>query len=151
MLVKTRFAPSPTGVLHVGSVRTALFAWLFARHHNGEFILRIEDTDQLRSTSESVQAILDGLDWLKLNYDQGPIFQTQRYQRYQEIAEQLLKEGKAYRCQCSKERLEVLRNEQLSKKEKPRYDGHCRNLSLNKEDAPVIRFKKSKPRFSRIS
>lgn len=142
MVVRTRFAPSPTGFLHVGSVRTALFSWLYARRHNGQFILRIEDTDQERSTQESVQAILEGMDWLGLDYDEGPFYQTQRYSRYQEIARQLLEEGSAYRCVCSKERLEQLRESQLAAKEKPRYDGHCRDKNLPETKEPyVLRFK----------
>ncbi|KTD23590.1 glutamyl-tRNA synthetase, catalytic subunit [Legionella lansingensis] len=141
MIFRTRFAPSPTGFLHVGGVRTALFSWLYARHHKGEFILRIEDTDQERSTQESVQAILDGMEWLGLNYDAGPFYQTKRYGRYQEIAQTLLEEGKAYRCECSKERLEALREAQLAAKEKPRYDGHCRDKDLPAGDGQVIRFK----------
>lgn len=142
MTVRTRFAPSPTGFLHVGGVRTALFSWLYAKHHHGEFILRIEDTDQERSTQESVRAILDGMAWLGMDYDEGPIYQTDRYQRYKEVAQQFLDEGKAYRCECSKERLDALRESQLAAKEKPRYDGLCRNKKFPLSDAPyVIRFK----------
>ncbi|CDZ77044.1 Glutamate--tRNA ligase [Legionella massiliensis] len=142
MAVRTRFAPSPTGFLHVGGVRTALFSWLYARHNNGQFILRIEDTDQERSTQESVQAILDGMDWLGLDFDEGPFYQTKRYSRYKEVADRLLEEGSAYRCVCSKERLEQLRESQLAAKEKPRYDGHCRDKNLPETDEPhVLRFK----------
>ncbi|WP_419418896.1 glutamate--tRNA ligase [Legionella sp. D16C41] len=142
MVVRTRFAPSPTGFLHVGGVRTALFSWLYAKRHQGQFVLRIEDTDRERSTQESVQAILDGLAWLGMDYDLGPIYQTNRYERYQEIAIRLLSLGHAYRCVCSKERLEALREAQLNAKEKPRYDGHCRNLNLAPTNEPyVIRFK----------
>lgn len=142
MTIRTRFAPSPTGFLHVGGVRTALFSWLYAKHHQGEFILRIEDTDRERSTQESVQAILDGMSWLGLDYDEGPFYQTERYDRYNQVVEQFLAEGKAYRCECSKERLEKLREDQLAAKEKPRYDGHCRARNLPAMDAPhVIRFK----------
>lgn len=142
MEVRTRFAPSPTGVLHVGSVRTALFSWLYAKHFKGQFILRIEDTDQERSTQESVQAILDGMAWLGLDYDEGPIYQTDRYPRYQSVIEQLLAEKKAYRCVCTKERLEAMREQQIQAKQKPRYDGHCRHLDLPASDQPfVIRFK----------
>ena len=142
MVVRTRFAPSPTGFLHVGGVRTALFSWLYARHHQGEFILRIEDTDRERSTEESVQAILEGMQWLGLNHDKGPFYQTERYPRYASIAEQLLDEGKAYRCTCSKARLEGLREAQLAAKEKPRYDGHCRMKNLSAGEAPfVVRFR----------
>lgn len=142
MVIRTRFAPSPTGLLHVGGVRTALFSWLYARHHGGQFILRIEDTDQERSTAESVQAILDGMHWIGLDYDEGPYYQTKRYDRYKEIANQFLENGQAYRCTCSKERLENLRAAQLDAKEKPRYDGHCRDLGLAATSEPhVIRFR----------
>ena len=145
MSVKTRFAPSPTGFLHVGGVRTALFAWLYAKHHDGAFVLRIEDTDEARSTPESVQAILDGMAWLGLNPDEPPVYQTGRYARYQAIIEDWLNAGKAYRCTCTKERLEALREAQLKAKEKPRYDGHCRALNLAQVDGPhVIRFKNPK-------
>ena len=142
MIVRTRFAPSPTGFLHVGGVRTALFSWLYARHHQGEFFLRIEDTDRERSTKESVQAILDGMNWLGLSHEHDPVYQSDRYARYTEIAEQLLQEGKAYRCNCSKERLEALRAAQLEAREKPRYDGHCRDKHLSVNEASyVVRFK----------
>lgn len=142
MVVRTRFAPSPTGFLHVGGVRTALFAWLFAKRHHGEFVLRIEDTDQERSTQESVDAILEGMQWLGLTCDEGPIYQTHRYPRYLQMIQQLLDEGKAYRCYCSKERLEALRESQLEAKLKPRYDGKCRHLQTTDVQTPhVIRFK----------
>lgn len=142
MQVRTRFAPSPTGMLHIGSARTALFSWLYARKHNGKFVLRIEDTDVERSTQEAVNAILDGMKWLGLTWDEGPIHQMQRMQRYQEVTQQLLNEGKAYRCYCSKVRLEDLREKQLAKKEKPRYDGLCRLKDPNDPAQPfVIRFK----------
>lgn len=142
MVVRTRFAPSPTGFLHVGGVRTALFSWLYAKRHQGKFILRVEDTDRERSTTESVQAIVDGMHWLGLDCDEGPFFQTDRYPRYLSVAQQLLDEGKAYRCYCSKERLESLRESQLAAKEKPRYDGHCRLKNLPAGDTPfVVRFK----------
>ncbi len=143
MTVRTRFAPSPTGYLHIGGARTALFSWLYARKHGGTFILRIEDTDLERSTAESVNAILEGMTWLGLEYDEGPFSQSDRFDRYREVARQLLAEGKAYHCYCSRERLETLRNEQMAKKEKPRYDGYCRDM----KDAPppgvrpVIRFR----------
>lgn len=141
-MIRTRFAPSPTGYLHVGGARTALYSWLFARHHGGQFVLRIEDTDQVRSTPESVQAILDGMTWLGLNWDKGPIFQSDRYLRYQAVVEQLLQSKQAYRCTCSKERLEALRAQQLEAKEKPRYDGRCRDLNLPESSEPfVVRFK----------
>ncbi len=142
MLVRTRFAPSPTGFLHVGGARTALFSWLYAKRHHGQFILRIEDTDRERSTPESVQAILDGMKWLGLQHDEGPFYQTDRYPRYAEMAQKLLDEGKAYRCQCSMERIDALRDAQVAAKEKPRYDGHCRDKNLPADGKPfVVRFK----------
>lgn len=142
MTIRTRFAPSPTGYLHVGGARTALFSWLLARKNKGVFILRIEDTDLERSTPESVQAILDGMDWLGLHYDEGPFYQTKRFDRYHQILEELLVAGKAYRCYCSKERLEELRFNQLANREKPRYDGLCRDLKNADTTQPhVIRFK----------
>lgn len=140
-MIRTRFAPSPTGYLHIGGARTALYCWLFAKKKQGTFILRIEDTDLERSTPESVQAILEGMEWLNLDYQEGPFYQTHRFDRYRESAELLLKEGKAYRCYCSKERLEKLRETQLANKEKPRYDGHCRNLEQPLNQSFVIRFK----------
>lgn len=140
--IRTRFAPSPTGYLHIGGVRTALFSWLFARHHGGEFILRIEDTDIERSTPESIQAILDGMAWLQLDHDEGPYYQMQRMDRYREVIQQLLDSGHAYRCYCSKERLDQLRESQMAAKQKPRYDGHCRDLGLDDLSRPhVIRFR----------
>ncbi len=140
--VRTRFAPSPTGSLHIGSVRTALFSWLVARHSQGKFILRIEDTDLERSTNESVQAILEGMKWVNLDWDEGPYYQTQHFDRYRAVIATLLEEGKAYRCNCSKERLENLRIEQEALKEKPRYDGHCRALNIQDQgQAFVVRFK----------
>ena len=139
--VRTRFAPSPTGYLHVGGARTALYCWLYARKTQGTFILRIEDTDVERSTQESVQAILDAMTWLNLDYDEGPFYQTERFDRYRAVADQLLQEGKAYRCYCSKERLENLRNEQMANKEKPRYDGFCRDLTTPGEGGYVVRFR----------
>ncbi|MGA1080563.1 MAG: glutamate--tRNA ligase [Steroidobacteraceae bacterium] len=142
MTVRTRFAPSPTGMLHIGGVRTALFCWLYARRHGGQFILRIEDTDRERSTPEAVQVILDGMEWLGLEPDEGPFYQTQRYERYREVIEQWLTEGKAYHCYCSREELEALRNDQLSRKEKPRYDGRCRHRTEPREGVtPVVRFR----------
>lgn len=142
MTVRTRFAPSPTGFLHVGGARTALFCWLYARKHGGAFILRIEDTDLERSTTESVNAILEGMTWLGLEYDEGPFFQTQRFDRYNEIMTQMLNEGRAYRCYCSKERLEALREDQTARKEKPMYDRLCRAKHPASPDAPfVVRFK----------
>ncbi|VAW79345.1 Glutamyl-tRNA synthetase [hydrothermal vent metagenome] len=142
MTVRTRFAPSPTGYLHIGGVRTALFSWLYARKHGGQFILRIEDTDLERSTPESVNAILEGMTWLGLDYDEGPFYQTQRFDRYAEVIQQLMDNGHAYKCYCSKDRLETLRKEQMANKDKPRYDGCCRDgVEPPSADAPfVIRF-----------
>lgn len=142
MSVRCRFAPSPTGYLHIGGARTALFSWLHARRHGGAFVLRIEDTDLTRSTAESVNAILEGMTWLGLEYDEGPFYQTKRMHKYSDVVGRLLDEGKAYRCYCTKERLEGLRAEQLANKEKPRYDGRCREREDQPADQPhVIRFK----------
>ena len=143
MTVRTRFAPSPTGYLHIGGARTALFSWLYARKHGGQFVLRIEDTDLERSTAESVNAILEGMTWLALDYDEGPFYQTKRFDRYAEVIQQLLDSGHAYKCYCSKERLDALREAQMAQKIKPRYDGHCRHgAEPPATDAPfVIRFK----------
>lgn len=142
-MIKTRFAPSPTGVLHVGGARTALFSWLYSRKMGGKFVLRIEDTDLERSTEASVQAILDGMAWLKLDHDEGPYYQTQRFDRYREVVQQLLDQGDAYYCSCSKERLEKLRETQMENKQKPRYDGCCRELGLKPDDAEalIVRFR----------
>lgn len=140
--IRTRFAPSPTGYLHIGGARTALFCWLFARHFGGTFILRVEDTDRERSTPESIQAIMDGMEWLGLDYDEGPFYQMQRMDRYSEVLQQLLDSGHAYRCYCSRERLDELRAAQQAAKQKPRYDGHCRELTDQDSSQPyVIRFK----------
>ncbi|WP_096527819.1 glutamate--tRNA ligase [Candidatus Nitrosoglobus terrae] len=142
MTVCTRFAPSPTGYLHIGGVRTALFSWLHARKHGGHFILRIEDTDRERSSLESVNAILEGMTWLGLEYDQGPFYQTDRFSRYQEIIKQLIASGHAYFCYCTKEELEARRARQLAQKEKPRYDGRCRENAIPRDGiSPVVRFK----------
>jgi len=141
MTVKTRFAPSPTGYLHVGGARTALFSWLHARKHGGRFVLRIEDTDLERSTQESVNAILEGMTWLGLEYDEGPFYQTHRFDRYNGVIDELLAKGLAYRCNCSKERLENLREEQMAAKQKPRYDGHCRDREVSADEPHVIRFR----------
>ena len=124
--VRVRFAPSPTGYLHIGGVRTALFNWLFARHEGGVFVLRIEDTDRERSTPEAIQAILDGLKWLGLDWDEGPIYQTDRLGLYKEHADRLVVMGKAYPCYCTEEELEVRRKEALASKQLPKYDGRCR-------------------------
>ncbi|MGD8630680.1 MAG: glutamate--tRNA ligase [Gammaproteobacteria bacterium] len=141
MSLKTRFAPSPTGYLHVGGARTALFSWLHARKHGGRFVLRIEDTDLQRSTAESINAILEGMIWLGLEYDEGPFYQTHRFERYNEVIQELLDKGLAYRCNCSRERLDALRDGQLQRKEKPRYDGHCRGLLVDPDEPHVIRFR----------
>ncbi len=142
MTIRTRFAPSPTGFLHVGGARTALYSWLYAKRMGGQFILRIEDTDLERSTPEAVDAILEAMDWLGLDYDEGPYYQTKHFDRYREAADHLLKTDCAYYCYCSKERLEKLRETQIANKEKGRYDGHCRDLKLGPRDEPyVIRFR----------
>jgi len=142
MSIVTRFAPSPTGLLHIGGVRTALFSWLYARRRGGRFILRIEDTDRERSTEAAVQVILDGMQWLGLSHDEGPYYQTQRFDRYAEVLQQLLGAGKAYHCYCSKEELEAMRSAQLARKEKPRYDGRCRHRTAPVAGVqPVVRFK----------
>jgi len=147
MTVRTRFAPSPTGFLHIGGARTALFSWAYAKKHGGEFILRIEDTDVARSTPEAVQAILDGMQWLGLDYDQGPFYQMQRMDRYKVVIQSMLAAGSAYYCYSSKEELEALREQQMAQKLKPRYDGKWRpepGKVLPDPPAditPVIRFK----------
>ena len=135
--MKSRFAPSPTGYLHIGGARTALFAWLWAKKNNSKFVLRIEDTDKDRSTQDSVDAILQGIDWLGLSYDEGPIYQSDRVERYKEVLSQLVNEGKAYYCECTKERLEKMREAQMLSGNKPKYDGCCRNKKLK---SGVIRF-----------
>jgi len=142
MAIVTRFAPSPTGLLHIGGVRTALFSWLYARRHGGRFVLRIEDTDRERSTQEAVQVILDGMRWLGLNEDEGPYFQTQRFPRYREMIAKMLEADTAYHCYCTKEELDQLRAEQMARKEKPRYDGRCRHRSEPRPGVdPVVRFR----------
>jgi len=144
MTIRTRFAPSPTGYLHIGGARTALFSWAYARRHGGKFILRIEDTDLERSTQQSVDAILEGMRWLGLDWDEGPLFQMKRLQRYEEVADQLVVRGHAYPCWATREELEKLRAEQRSRNEKPRYDGRWRperGLKPPKDGKPVIRFR----------
>ncbi|ASX26402.1 glutamate--tRNA ligase [Candidatus Williamhamiltonella defendens] len=142
MKIKTRFAPSPTGYLHIGGVRTALYSWLFAHHMGGEFVLRIEDTDLERSTQESIDAIMDGMNWLNIGWDEGPYFQTKRMDRYNSIIEAMLNNGTAYKCYCSKERLEKLRTKQMMEGLKPRYDGRCRHYQNPPSDKTlsVVRF-----------
>jgi glutamyl-tRNA synthetase len=142
MTVCTRFAPSPTGFLHIGGLRTALFCWLYARRHLGKFVLRIEDTDLERSTGEAIQQILDGMEWAGLDHDLGPFYQTKRFDRYKEVLDELLAEGHAYRCYCTKEELEEMRAQQMARGEKPRYDGRWRERTDARAGvAPVIRFK----------
>ncbi len=142
MKVRTRFAPSPTGYLHLGGARTALFNWLLAKKMGGEFVLRVEDTDRERSTDESVQAIMDGMQWLGLDYDEGPFFQTKRYDLYRDISRQLLESGHAYHCYCSRERLDEMRETATREKRKPRYDGTCRHRTEPVPGVePVLRFK----------
>lgn len=142
MSVRTRFAPSPTGYLHIGGARTALFNYLYAKRQDGVFILRIEDTDRERSTQASVDAILDGMAWLGLTADEGPVFQTQRMDRYHEIIQRLLDTGHAYHCYCTREELETMRSEQEANKLKMRYDGRCRARTEPREGVePVVRFR----------
>lgn len=140
-MTTTRFAPSPTGYLHIGGVRTALFSWLYARQNQGKFVLRIEDTDLARSSQESVDAILQGMAWLGLDYDEGPIYQTDRFERYQEIIKQLLEAEQAYRCYCSRDKLDKMREQQRANKQKPKYDGCCRGLDKPQDGDYVVRFK----------
>jgi glutamyl-tRNA synthetase len=148
MAVRTRFAPSPTGYLHIGGARTALFSWAYARHHGGQFILRVEDTDLERSTLASVNAIIDGLRWLGIDWDEGPFFQMQRLARYREVADQLIASGHAYNDYMSREELEALRQEQLASNQKPKYDGRwrperarARGLVPPPGQKPVVRFR----------
>lgn len=143
-MICTRFAPSPTGYLHIGSVRTALYCWLFAKKNGGKFVLRIEDTDLERSTQEAVDIILDGMKWLGLSWDEGPYYQTQRFDKYRAAIDQLLATGHAYKCYCTKERLEKLREIQILKKVKAKYDYHCRYAppeNITPDTPYVIRFK----------
>ncbi|MGQ4649989.1 glutamate--tRNA ligase [Lyngbya aestuarii] len=147
MTVRVRIAPSPTGNLHIGTARTAVFNWLFARHHGGQFILRVEDTDQTRSRPEYTQNILEGLTWLGLNWDEGPTFQSKRLQLYRQATQKLLDQGLAYRCYCTAEELEEMRAAQKARKEAPRYDNRHRHLTAEQRAAfeaegrkPVIRF-----------
>lgn len=145
--IRTRFAPSPTGYLHLGGARTALFSWAFARHHKGTFVLRIEDTDLERSTPEAVQAILDGMKWLGLNHDEGPFYQTKRFDRYKEVIAQMLKDGTAYYCYSTPEEVEKMREDAKAKGLKPKYDGTWRPEPgktlppIPEGRKPVVRFK----------
>ncbi len=142
MTVRTRFAPSPTGFLHIGGLRTALFSWLYARRHGGKFVLRIEDTDLVRSTADAIQQIIDGMTWAELDHDEGPFFQTRRFERYRAVIDSMLTAGTAYRCYCTKEELEQMRTEQQARGEKPRYDGRWRERTDARPGvAPVVRFK----------
>ncbi|HEY0562134.1 MAG TPA: glutamate--tRNA ligase [Methylophilus sp.] len=147
MQVRTRFAPSPTGFLHIGGARTALFSWAYAKHHDGKFILRIEDTDVARSTPEAVQAIMDGMHWLGLDYDEGPYYQMQRMDQYKVMIQKMISEGTAYYCYCSKEELDALRESQMQAGVKPRYDGRWRPEAgkvlppAPADTPPVVRFK----------
>ena len=142
-MIRTRFAPSPTGSLHIGGVRTALFSWLYAKHNQGEFILRIEDTDRERSTDESTQIILDSMKWLGLDFDEGPYYQSARLERYKEVVKQLIETGNAYYCYCTKEEVNTMRDEAIKRGEKPRYNGFWRDRkeSPPSDVDPVVRFK----------
>jgi glutamyl-tRNA synthetase len=140
--VRTRFAPSPTGTMHIGNVRTALFCWLYARRYGGEFVLRIEDTDRARSTEESVRGILEALKWLRLDADEGPFFQTSRFERYREVAAEMIADGRAYRCYCTPDEIAAMREQRTARGEKPRYDGRCRTRSAPRDGvAPAVRFR----------
>jgi glutamyl-tRNA synthetase len=138
MAIKTRFAPSPTGYLHIGGVRTALFSWLYARRQGGSFVLRIEDTDRERSTQAAVEAILEGMDWLGLHPDEGPYYQTRRFERYREVAGQMLAAGTAYHCWCTREELDQMRAEQAARGQRPGYDGRCRDRQAGRPGIPPV-------------
>ena len=140
MNVKTRFAPSPTGYLHIGGARTALFAWLYAKNKKGKFVLRIEDTDLERSTDASADSMIEGLNWLGIKSDEQHVFQSNRLDRYQELLDQMIENGLAYYCNCSKSRLDSLREKQLASKIKPKYDNCCREKNLTKSENTLIRF-----------
>lgn len=141
-MTRTRFAPSPTGFLHIGGARTALFSWAYAKKNNGTFILRVEDTDVERSTQESVDSILHAMDWLGLDYAEGPFYQMQRMERYKQVIQQMLVDGSAYYCYCSREELDEMREEQRARGDKPRYDRRCRELTQPRAGVtPVVRFK----------
>ena len=140
-LVRTRFAPSPTGLLHIGGARTALFAWLFAKTNSGSCLLRIEDTDKERSKQEYTDEIINSFNWMGVDFDEDVVYQSKNHDRHLSVAKELLKSGKAYLCDCSKERLDLLRKEQQEQGLNPKYDGKCRDLSLSESDNTVIRFK----------
>ena len=139
--VRTRFAPSPTGLLHIGGARTALFAWLYAKSNSGSCLLRIEDTDKERSKQEYTDEIINSFNWMGVNFDEDVVYQSKNHDRHLEVAKELLKNGKAYVCNCSKERLDQLRKEQEERGENAKYDGKCRNLSISESENTVIRFK----------
>jgi len=139
--VRTRFAPSPTGYLHIGGARTALFSWLYARGHGGQFVLRIEDTDVARSTEESIQAILDGMEWLGLTWDEGPFFQSRRFDEYRKYAKELEDKGLVYRCYCTPAELEARREAAMKEGRPPRYDGRCRDRKDRPEGPFATRFR----------
>ncbi len=139
--IRTRFAPSPTGYLHVGGARTALFNWLYARHTQGKFILRIEDTDRARSTEQSVKAIFDALEWLGIDWDEGPFYQTARMDVYKEYINRLLDAGHAYYCTCTPEQIEAMREKARAQGAKPRYDYTCREKNLGPQPGAVVRLK----------
>ena len=139
--IVTRFPPSPTGYLHVGGARTALFNWLYARQNNGKFVLRIEDTDTVRSTQASVDAIFEAMAWLELDWDEGPYYQTQRFDIYREYLQRLIDSGDAYYCTCTPDEVEAMRKKAMAEGGKPKYDGRCRERGLPKTDNAVIRFK----------
>ena len=140
-LVRTRFAPSPTGLLHIGGARTALFAWLYAKSNSGSCLLRIEDTDKERSKQEYTDEIINSFNWMGVNFDEDVVYQSKNHDRHLEVAKELLKNGKAYVCNCSKERLDQLRKEQEERGENAKYDSKCRNLSISESENTVIRFK----------
>ena len=144
--IRTRIAPSPTGMMHLGTARTAIYCWAVARHFGGKFLLRIEDTDQVRSTKEAVQVILDGMKWLNLDYDEGPVYQMDRLARYQEVVDEMLADGRAYYCYATPEELDALREQQRAAGLKPRYDGrwrpeNCVGRPIPEGVKPVIRFR----------
>lgn len=141
MSIVTRFPPSPTGFLHIGGARTALFNWLYTRKHQGKMILRIEDTDRERSTQEAVEVILEAMKWLGLDWEEGPYYQTQRFDRYAKVIQELLDHNDAYYCTCSKQRLEDMREAQMKRGDKPKYDQKCRALNLPASDDAVVRFR----------
>ena len=139
--IKTRFPPSPTGALHIGGARTALFNWLYARRHGGSFVLRLEDTDLKRSKPEHVDSIMGAMDWLGLDWDEGPYYQTKRFDRYREVIDKMLDDGRAYWCHCPPEKLQTMREEAMAQGKKPMYDGTCRDKGLGPAPGAVVRFR----------